>query len=639
MKLTFLRHAALCLLLIGPVTGHAEVPEPAVRQLWQLIDYVGVDYSGAVSNGTVVSAAEYAEMEEFATRALEQAKQLPDAAGKAELLTAAQRLREAVARKEDPKSVAELARHAASLLLAAYPVPVAPRKLPEIRLGQTLYQAQCASCHGAAGNGDGPLAPNLDPKPIAFTDRERAATRSLMALYQVVSQGVPGTSMPAFTALSDDDRWALAWYVGTMANDDAARERGAALWQRDARAKTRMTNLAELTTQTEESLTASMGANDARDLMAYLRSDSAALATANGGVALARAKLQESLAAARAGNSAEATQLGLSAYLDGFEPLEPKLSARNKALMTEIESSMLAYRAALGNGRLAEAEAAATRLDGLFSQAEKELEAGASDASTTFVGALTILLREGVEALLIVVGMIAFLRKAGRTEVLPHVHAGWVSALAAGGLTWAVATYVVGISGASREVTEGLSSLFAAVVLLAVGLWMHQKSSAGRWQAYLKEKMSLAMSRSSAWALFGLSFIAVYREVFETVLFFSALAVDGHEGALLGGLACGVAALAVIAWLLLRTSARMPIGKFFAVSSIAVAVIAVILAGKGMSGLQEAGWVSANPIPWPHVQVLGIYPTAETAIAQVVVLLIALAGFSINAVQARRSAA
>lgn len=445
--------------------------------------------------------------------------------------------------------------------------------------------------------------------------------------------------MPAFTTLSDDDRWALAWYVGTMANDDASRQRGAALWQSDARAKARMANLAELTTQTQESLASAMGANDARDLMAYLRSDSAALATANGGIALARAKLQESLAAARAGNTPEATRLGLSAYLDGFEPLEPKLSARNKTLMTQIESGMLAYRGALGNGRLGEAEAAATRLDGLFSQAEKELEAGASDASTTFVGALTILLREGVEALLIVVGMIAFLRKAGRTDVLPHVHAGWVSALAAGGLTWAVATYVVGISGASREVTEGVSSLFAAVVLLAVGLWMHQKSSAGRWQAYLKEKLSSAMSRRSAWALFGLSFIAVYREVFETVLFFSALAVDGHEGALLGGLACGVAALAVIAWLLLRTSARMPIGKFFAISSIAVAVIAVILAGKGMSGLQEAGWVSANPIPWPHVQVLGIYPTAETAIAQVVVLLIALAGFSINAVQARRFAA
>ncbi|REN18071.1 iron permease, partial [Mycobacterium tuberculosis] len=86
--------------------------------------------------------------------------------------------------------------------------------------------------------------------------------------------------------------------------------------------------------------------------------------------------------------------------------------------------------------------------------------------------------------------------------------------------------------------------------------------------AYLKEKLSAAMTRRSAWALFALSFIAVYREVFETVLFYSALAGDGNNGALLGGLVGGVAVLAVVAWLMLRTSARMPIGKFFSLSSI-----------------------------------------------------------------------
>ncbi|WP_343622723.1 cytochrome c/FTR1 family iron permease [Roseateles puraquae] len=636
MKPLLLRLTALVFLLLVATGIRAQVPESEVRQLWQLIDYVGVDYSGAVSNGAVISTAEYAEMEEFAERAFQQAKALPNSAGKAELLAAAQALRSAVTRKADPKEVSELARRASNLLLAAYPVPVAPKTIPELRQGKTLYQAQCASCHGATGGGDGPLAAALDPKPIAFTDRERAATRSLMALYQVVSQGVPGTSMPAFGTLSDQDRWALAWYVGTLASDEAARTRGGALWQKDASAKVHVPNLGALTTQTEETLAAALGAEGAHDLMAYLRSNSAAVASAEGGVALARARLQESLAAARAGKTAEATRLGLSAYLDGFEPLEPKLSARNKELMLEIETGMLSYRAALSGGKLNEAEGAAARLDALFSQAETELSAGASDATTTFAGALTILLREGVEALLIVVGMIAFLRKADRADLLPHVHAGWVSALMAGGLTWFMATYVVSISGADREVTEGLSSLFAAAVLLGVGLWMHQKSSAGRWQAYLKDKLSSAMSRRSAWALFGLSFIAVYREVFETVLFFSALAVDGHRSALLGGLACGVAALAVIAWLMLRSSARMPIGKFFAASSILVAAIAVVLAGKGVGGLQEAGWVSAHPITWPHIQVLGVYPTAETAVAQMVVLLIAIVGFAVNAMQARR---
>ena len=211
--------------------------------------------------------------------------------------------------------------------------------------------------------------------------------------------------MPAFGTLSDQDRWALAWYVGTLASDEAARKRGEALWQKDASAKGHIANLGALTTQTEATLAPALGVNGAHDLLAYLRSNSAVVASAEGGVPLARTRLQESLAAARAGKTAEATRLGLSAYLDGFEPLEPKLSARNKELMVEIETGMLSYRAALSGGKINEAEVAASRLDALFSQAETELDAGASDATTTFAGALTILLREGVEALLIVVGM------------------------------------------------------------------------------------------------------------------------------------------------------------------------------------------------------------------------------------------
>ena len=98
----------------------------------------------------------------------------------------------------------------------------------------------------------------------------------------------------------------------------------------------------------------------------------------------------------------------------------------------------------------------------------------------------------------------------------------------------------------------------------------------------------------------------------------------------------GLAVLAVIAWLMLRTSARMPIGKFFSLSSILVAVLAVVLAGKGVAGLQEAGWLSASPIHWPRIEVLGMYPSAETTIAQAVVLIIALAGFALNSVRARQ---
>jgi high-affinity iron transporter len=106
----------------------------------------------------------------------------------------------------------------------------------------------------------------------------------------------------------------------------------------------------------------------------------------------------------------------------------------------------------------------------------------------------------------------------------------------------------------------------------------------------------------------------------------------------LAGLAVGLILLAIIAAVFLCTSARMPVGTFFSLSSILVAVLAVVLAGKGVSGLQEAGWLSATPVGSLRVPVLGIFPTLQTSLAQVAVLLAALLGFGLNAMQARRAA-
>jgi high-affinity iron transporter len=292
---------------------------------------------------------------------------------------------------------------------------------------------------------------------------------------------------------------------------------------------------------------------------------------------------------------------------------------------------MLAYRGAVARGDAAEAAAGAQRLDDLLRRADEALDAGRGDRWSVFLGAMTILLREGAEALLVVIGILAFLRKAGRHEALPYVHAGWVGALAAGGLTWVAATTLVDISGASREITEGVAALFAAAVLLGVGVWMHHQSAAGRWQAYLRDKLTAALSRRSAWALFALAFVAVYREVFETVLFYSALWVEGSGDALLAGLAVGVVLLSLLAWVLLRTSARMPIGRFFAWSSALVAVLAVVLAGKGVAALQEAGWFDVTR--WsavPRLDWLGLFPTRETVLAQLAVVVLVLLGYGLN---------
>lgn len=625
----------LCTLLLSlwslVASAAQPVPEDAVRQLWQLLDYVAVDYAGAVANGAVIKPSEFAEMREFSSTARQRLEQLPAADGKDALVAKAAALEKAVADKSPPPQVAALAHGIADGVLLLYPIPVAPAKAPDLARGAAVFAQQCVACHGAHGAGDGPMAAKLDPPPIAFTDRARARARSVLALYQAVSRGVSGTSMPAFKELSDADHWAVAFYAGTLSNDDAMRRRGAAKWEADASLRSRFDSLSTLTRSSEAALSETAGAETARDVLAYLRSSPSSVTGPQGtGVALAKTRLHESLAAYRSGDKTAATRLALSAYLDGFEPLEPALAARNQELLSRVESAMLEYRSALAGNQPQRVIEGAERIEALLGETESELDPAKADRTTAFVGALTILLREGLEALLVVVGMIAFLKKAGRREVLPHVHAGWISALAAGGLTWVAATYVVSISGASREVTEGVSSVFAAVVLLGVGLWMHQKSAAGRWQAYLRDKMSSAMSRRSTYAMAGLAFVAVYREVFETVLFYSALWTEGNGAALLLGLAAGSVILAAIAWALLRTSARMPIAKFFSVSSIFVAVLAVVLIGKGAKALQEAGMLNAHPLPFPRIDFLGIYPTTQTLLAQLVVAAIALLGFWLN---------
>ncbi|VTU31360.1 Ferrous iron uptake protein [Variovorax sp. SRS16] len=614
--------------------------ENKAKQVWQLLDYVAVDYGGAVSNGAVLKDSEYAEMQEFASTAERQLGELPSGNTSGTLRQRAARLRSAVANKEDPGTVAQLAHSLADAVQKAYPFPVAPVSLPDLARGARLFQAQCAACHGPQGHGDGPLAASLNPKPIALAARARARERTLFALHQIISSGVEGTSMVSFGALPDEDRWALAFFVGTLpysANDTAA---GAKLWQESAPARQAMPGLDALTQTSEHALAARLDGESAKALTAYLRTNPQALAENKpGGTSIAKAKLTQSVDALRGGDRAAATKLALSAYLDGFEPVEPALATRDRALFEKIESGMVAFRAKVAEGNVDEVQASAQTLQRLLGDADRVLSPSENDAVAAFIGALTILLREGLEALLVIVAMLAFLKKAQRQDVLVYVHAGWVVALAAGGVTWVVATYLVGISGASRELTEGFSSLFAAVVLLGVGMWMHQKSVAGRWQVYLKEKLSAALDRRAAWFLFSLAFVAVYREVFETVLFYAALWTEGNGWPLLAGLATGMALLAILAVVLLRTSARLPIGQFFAASSLLVAVLAVVLAGKGIAALQEAGLLHTSPIPIPRIDVLGVYPSWQTLLAQLAVLLAVVVAFLINVRSGRSTTA
>lgn len=620
-----------CVFALFSQSAAAQADAGDVQTVWRLLDYIAVDYEGAVSKGKVISTAEYAEMTEFAGTVRRGIRDLPNTTARAPLEKAAGDIEASIAAKDEPAVVAARSRQLASRLLAAYPVPLAPRSQPDLAKGAKLYLENCASCHGANGNGQGPLARGMEPPPIAFTDRARARQRSLFALYQVIGQGLDGTAMTSFAQLSDEDRWALAFYVGGFAFKD--QKTGGEIWKADANLRQQLPSLETLAGVTPAALARTYGEAKADAVTGYLRARPEALkAGGSASLAVARAKLAASLMAYQRGDRPEAQRLALSAYLDGFEPVEPILSARDSALMGKIEAAMIAYRAAISSGApVTDVDTKAAAIDTLFSEAETVLSPEMSSGTSAFLGALAILLREGVEALLIVVAMIAFLKKADRPQYLRYVHGGWIAALVAGVATWAIATYLVSISGAGRELTEGVGSLVAAIILLSVGIWMHGKSSAAAWQRYVREVMDKALSRGSVWFLFGLSFLVVYREVFETVLFFSALVSQGNGNAVAAGALTAGVLLTVIGWVMLKLSRSLPIGKFFAYSSVLIAILAVVLAGKGIRGLQEAGWIAIDLIPSvPRIEWLGVYPTVASLAVQLFVVVLLLWGFGRN---------
>jgi high-affinity iron transporter len=618
----------LALLLALPALAQ-EGADTAAQGIVHLLDYVGVDYAGAVEDGKVKSADEFKEMTEFSAQALERIKALPANPARAALEADAAKLAGLVAGKAAAPAVAEAAAGLRWALIRAYGLRVAPRNTPDLARGAALFAENCAACHGAQGRGDGPAAKGLDPVPANFHDAARMAERSVYGLYNAITLGVQGTSMAPFAKLAEQDRWALALYA---ANLGAAPERisaGEAAW-RGTQVRAAFPDLASLTAYSENEIRQRAG-EPASLALAWLRAHPEALAAGKPApVAFARAKLAQSLALYQSANPAAARDAASSAYLEGFELVENSLDNVDKPLRLEIEREMLALRTAIAGGvPAAVLQAQVARADALLAEAQGKLDAGELSPAAAFTTSLVILLREGLEAILLLAAIIAFVAKTGRRDALPYVHAGWIAALFAGAATWIAANSLIDISGANRELTEGVTALVAAAMLLYVGYWLHGKSQAQAWAGFIRDSVGGALEKKTLWAMAGVSFLAVYRELFELVLFYEALWVQaGSEGhtAVLGGLAVAAVLLAAAGWGMFKYSLRLPLGPFFSAMSLLLALLAIVFAGQGVAALQEAGVVGASPVGSFAAPMLGVHPTMETLGAQMIAVAVIALG-------------
>ncbi|MFA7097517.1 MAG: cytochrome c, partial [Gammaproteobacteria bacterium] len=287
----------LVLLVAGLVSGTLAYGATDPSALLHMLDYVGVDYPNTVRDRQVVDAAEYDEQLEFSEQIIQRVRELPATPSQPALQERAAELATLIRDKADGAQVSALADELRLAIMDAYPVAAAPRRLPDLAGAATLYRNHCAACHGAEGYGDGPQAAGLEPPPNNFHDTERQFQRSLYGLYNTISLGVEGTAMVGFSQLSEEERWALAFYVGSFPFTAEQREKGAELWQRQAD-----WDLKTLTTLTPNQIAARHGDNGL-SVLAYLRSQPAVLAVqGETPLRFSARKLDESLARYQVGD-------------------------------------------------------------------------------------------------------------------------------------------------------------------------------------------------------------------------------------------------------------------------------------------------------------------------------------------------
>ncbi|MGA3825585.1 FTR1 family protein [Pseudomonas chlororaphis subsp. aureofaciens] len=621
----FLAWLVLPLLALCSANLLADTVEGAPKAL-HLLDYIGADYPPTVEAGKVIDDSEYREQVEFLGVLQGLVADLPAKPEKAELEQGIASLNEAVKAKADGALVARQARQLGARLAVAYEVSQAPIITPDPSRGAPLYVQHCSVCHGDTGAGDGPAGVGLTPPPANLRDAARTDHLSLYAIYNTLGLGVEGTDMPSFAdQLDDRQRWDLATYIAGFTADPAAAKGDKSY------------NLADLARQTPSEVEAAEGPQAA----ATFRAQRAQPPQVKRGPAqlldYTASTLDKSLAAYRAGDREQAYDLSVAAYLEGFELVESSLDNVDANVRKDTEKALMAYRQALQDGlpaeqaeqRLAAAKAKLTESAGL-------LGSDGLSWSLSYISGLLILLREGLEAILVLAAILAFLRNTGQQSAVRSVNVGWALALLAGLATWALAAYVIDVSGSQRELLEGATALFASVMVLWLGVWMHDRRHAAAWQDYIKSSL---VGGGGRFGFAVLAFFSVYRELFEVILFYETLWLQagpaGHNAVLAGG-ATALVLLFGLAWVILRGSAKLPLALFFGINAALLCALSVVFAGHGVKALQEAGVFGTRPVAFFDFDWLGIHADAYSLTAQAVAIVAIIVLYSRSRIAEKR---
>ncbi|HKG93395.1 MAG TPA: FTR1 family protein, partial [Gemmatimonadaceae bacterium] len=338
--------------------------------------------------------------------------------------------------------------------------------------------------------------------------------------------------------------------------------------------------------------------------------------------------LDQALGAARAGRSDDAGDRAFDAYI-AFEPLETSARAKSPGLVAGMERHFADFKGAVKRGDLRVADAERNAIEAGLPGVVALTQSSAGGWGAFFQSFL-IIFREGLEAILVIGAVVTFLIKTGNRERLRSIWAGVAAGLAASAATAVVLRTILAAVPASSEIIEGVTLLVAVAVLFSVSYWLISKVEAAKWQQFIKEKVGNALAHGGGTTLAFVAFLAVYREGAETALFYQALFAEGPGAGvpISLGILAGFAVLGVVFTLFYRYGVRLPLRPFFAVTSALLYYMALVFVGKGVRELQEGNVVSITALPgFPHADALGLFPSVETLLAQLVLLV--LLGFAL----------
>ncbi|MGQ0704032.1 MAG: FTR1 family protein [Gemmatimonadales bacterium] len=581
------------------------------------------EYRLGVRNGRVIAEPEVEEARLFLAEARRNALLLP--AGYADRSVAGvDRLIAMVQRIAEPDSVARGVKDLVEGLARDLGITLdeIPAELPSLARGREVYQTNCAACHGATGRGDGPVAATLSPRPADLANPAALLASSPLDFYRRITVGVAGTAMAPYEhSLSAEDRWAVALYTSALRLPRPASV---------GRLPDSLRTFSTTARMTDADVLAAFGPGATMAQVAAVRILPGERAMNVAAVfAEVRRELDSAIGLARASHPEEARAMAMDAYVT-FERVERDLQIKDPALTADIEAAFSSLRTRAGSGASAEQLAGIrTSLAAALERAERTIGDRPSRAGL-LMQSLVILAREGLEAILIIGALMAFLVRTGNTHRRRDIHLGVGAAIVLSLITAAAIETVFALSPRHQEALEGGVMLVAAATLFYVSYWLLSKLEAAKWTRFVKSRMEHALTRGSALALASVAFLAVYREGFETVLFYQALAVSARGLAggwlpIVAGILLASVVLAIVYLAVNRFGVRLPLRSLFGVTGTLLYAMAFIFAGKGIAELQESGAVGLTPLVGaPRIPGLGIYPTVESLAVQGALLGLAL---------------